>query len=294
MTLTPTRLTPPRSAPPVGSAAAEPETAIQPGPAADPSGLRARRISFSRAGALVIDGIDCTVPVGGFAAVIGPNGAGKSTLLELVAGILPASGTATAHLGETDLFALHRRERARIIALAEQHSDADSGMRVADVVMLGRTPHLGRWQSEGAEDRRIVREALDAVALGEFAERAFDTLSGGERQRVHLARALAQSPRLLLLDEPTNHLDIRAQLSLLSLVREQTAAGLTVIAALHDLNIAVAYADHVIVLQDGRVRAAGLPHEVLTPELIHAVYGVRADVLTNPRTGRPLIAFATD
>ncbi len=284
MTLTPTRHVTSARLP-------APQVTPRPTAADEPSGLSVRRISFSREGSLVIDGVDCTVPVGGFAAVIGPNGAGKSTLLELVAGILPASGPATARLGDTDLFALRRRDRARIVALAEQHSTEDSGMRVADVVMLGRTPHLGRWQTEGPEDKQIVKDALDAVSLGEFADRGFDTLSGGERQRVHLARALAQQPRLLLLDEPTNHLDIRAQLSLLSLVRAQTAHGLTVIAALHDLNIAVTYADHVIVLQNGRVRAAGPASQVLTPELIRDVYGVRADVLTNPRTGRPLIAF---
>jgi iron complex transport system ATP-binding protein len=110
---------------------------------------------------------------------------------------------------------------------------------------------------------------------------------------VHLARALAQQPRLLLLDEPTNHLDVRAQLSLLSLVRAQTAGGITAIAALHDLNIAAAYADSVIVLSAGRVVAAGDVASVLTSELIGDVYGVRADVLAHPRTGRPLIAFDT-
>ncbi|WP_111718629.1 ABC transporter ATP-binding protein [Homoserinimonas sp. OAct 916] len=286
MTLSPTRPAP-QARPSI------PPAFPQPVAAPDAAGLSARRISFSRQSTLIIDGVDCTVPVGGFAAVIGPNGAGKSTLLQVIAGILPASESATARLGDTDLVGMRRRDRARIVALAEQHSAEDSGMRVSDVVMLGRTPHLGRWQAEGAEDKRIVQDALEAVSLREFADRAFDTLSGGERQRVHLARALAQQPRLLLLDEPTNHLDVHAQLSLLSLVRAQTASGLTVVAALHDLNIAVAYADHVIVLKAGRVRAAGPAQQVLTPELIWDVYGVRAEILTNPITGRPLIAFDT-
>jgi iron complex transport system ATP-binding protein len=240
----------------------------------------------------VIDGVDVDLPVGSFGAVIGPNGAGKSTLLQLLVGTLPVDSGAVLFDG-ADLLALRRRDRARMVALSEQHGDGDTGLRVNDVVMLGRTPHIGRWASEGPTDRQVVADALTAVGMSAFADRPFDTLSGGERQRVQLARALAQQPRLLLLDEPTNHLDVRAQLSLLSLVRAQTAAGITAVAALHDLNIAAAYADTVIVLGDGRVVAAGPAASVLTGELIGDVYGVRADVLRHPRTGRPLIAFDT-
>ena len=260
--------------------------------AAAPASLAANRLSFSRDRRLVIDGIDIDLPVGSFGAVIGPNGAGKSTLLQLLIGTLPADEGAVLFDG-ADLLALRRRDRARIVALSEQHGDGDTGLRVDDVVMLGRTPHIGRWASEGQTDRQVVADALAAVGMTSFSDRPFDTLSGGERQRVHLARALAQQPRLLLLDEPTNHLDVRAQLSLLSLVRAQTAAGVTAVAALHDLNIAAAYADTVIVLSDGRVVAAGPAASVLTGELISDVYGVRADVLEHPRTGRPLIAFDT-
>jgi iron complex transport system ATP-binding protein len=259
---------------------------------ARPPALVASRLTFSRDGRLVIDGVDIDLPVGSFGAVIGPNGAGKSTLLQLLVGTLPVGSGAVLFDG-SDLLALRRRDRARLVALSEQHGDGDTGLLVNDVVMLGRTPHIGRWTSEGPADRQVVADALSAVGMSAFADRPFDTLSGGERQRVHLARALAQQPRLLLLDEPTNHLDVRAQLSLLSLVRAQTAAGITAVAALHDLNIAAAYADAVIVLSDGKVVAAGPAASVLTGELISDVYGVRADVLEHPRTGRPLIAFDT-
>ncbi|MET1052405.1 MAG: ATP-binding cassette domain-containing protein [Mycetocola sp.] len=256
------------------------------------SALLAQRLVFSRDGRPVIDGVDIVIPVGSFGAVIGPNGAGKSTLLQLMVGALRVESGAVLFDGD-DVLALKRRDRARLIALSEQHGDGDTGLRVSDVVLLGRTPHIGRWSAEGPNDRRIGADALTAVGMSAFADRPFDTLSGGERQRVHLARALAQEPKLLLLDEPTNHLDVRAQLSLLSLVRAQTAAGLTAVAALHDLNIAAAYADTVIVLSAGRVVAAGPAASVLTGELISEVYGVRADVLEHPRTGRPLIAFDT-
>jgi iron complex transport system ATP-binding protein len=260
--------------------------------AAPPAALAASRLTFSRDGRLVIDGVDVDLPVGSFGAVIGPNGAGKSTLLQLLVGALPVD-SGTVLFDGADLLALRRRDRARLVALSEQHGDGDTGLRVNDVVLLGRTPHIGRWASEGPADRQVVADALSAVGMSAFADRPFDTLSGGERQRVHLARALAQQPRLLLLDEPTNHLDVRAQLSLLSLVRAQTAAGITAVAALHDLNIAAAYADTVIVLGEGRVVAAGPTASVLTGKLIGDVYGVRADVLRHPRTGRPLIAFDT-
>ena len=133
---------------------------------------------------------------------------------------------------------------------------------------------------------------LEDAGLLDLADRDYGSLSGGERQRVNLARALAQEPELLLLDEPTNHLDIRAQLTMLGLVRELARGGLTVLAALHDLSLAAAYADHVVVLAEGRVVAAGDPHEVLTPELIRDVWGVEASVIEHPATGRPLIAYA--
>ena len=249
------------------------------------------RVRFARAGRLIIDDVDCTVPAGALSALVGPNGAGKSTLLHLIAAIERTDGGAIDFDGAS-LAALRRRDRARIVAVAEQQSDTELDLSVHDVVMLGRTPHLGALAGPSPADRAIVRGSLTAAGVGELEERQFSSLSGGERQRVVLARALAQQPGLLLADEPTNHLDIRAQLSALALLAELARGGITVLAALHDLGHAAAYADHVIVLAAGRVVAAGSPSEVLTPELIQRVYGVRAAVLAHPLTGRPLLAFA--
>jgi iron complex transport system ATP-binding protein len=253
--------------------------------------LRAERIAFSRGRSLIIDGIDCTVPAGSVGALLGPNGAGKSTLLHVIAGVERADA-GTARLGERDLAALRRRDRARLVALAEQEVTDAAGLRVDEVVMLGRTPHLGTFAGPGAHDRLVVDRSLEDTGVAHLADRDYASLSGGERQRVNLARALAQEPELLLLDEPTNHLDIRAQLATLGLLRELARGGLTVLAALHDLSLAAAYADHVIVLASGRVVAAGEPHAVLTPELIREVWGVEASVIEHPVTGRPLIAFS--
>ncbi|WP_022892846.1 ATP-binding cassette domain-containing protein [Agromyces subbeticus] len=254
-------------------------------------GLDLSRVRFSRTGRLIIDGVDATVPEGSFGVLLGPNGAGKSTLLHLIAGIERADAGALAFAG-TDLAALRRRDRARRIALAEQETHDAPELRVDEVVALGRTPHLGAWSGLGERDRAVVAESLAVLGLEPLASRDYSTLSGGERQRVNLARAIAQEPELLLLDEPTNHLDVRAQLTSLELLRSLAAQGRTVLAALHDLGLAASYADHVIVLDGGRVVASGAPAEVLEPSLIREVWGVEAEVLSHPSTGRPIIAYA--
>ena len=254
-------------------------------------GLRVDRVRFARGRRLIIDDIDCTVPVGRVGALLGPNGAGKSTLLHLIAGVERADA-GTARFGDRDLAAMRRRDRARVIALAEQDVQDAPGLRVAEVVALGRTPYLGAFAGPGELDRAVVRRCIEDAGLVELADREYASLSGGERQRVNIARALAQEPELLLLDEPTNHLDVRAQLVMLRLLRELAHGGLTVLAALHDLSLAAGYADHVIVLANGRVVAAGEPRAVLTPELIRVVWGVEATVLEHPVSGRPLIAYS--
>ncbi len=258
---------------------------------ADHRELHADRVRFTRGRRLIIDDVDCTVPGGSVGALLGPNGAGKSTLLHLIAGVEHADAGA-ARLGDRDLAALRRRDRARLVALAEQEVQDAPGLRVAEVVALGRTPYLGAFAGPDDRDRLVVRRTLDDLGLVGLADRDYATLSGGERQRVNLARAIAQEPELLLLDEPTNHLDVHAQLTTLGLLRSLARDGLTVLAALHDLSLAAGYADHVVVLAEGRVRAAGAPGAVLTPALIREVWGVEATVLEHPATGRPLIAYS--
>nr|WP_127571639.1 ATP-binding cassette domain-containing protein [Georgenia faecalis] len=230
---------------------------------------------FAVTGVPILTGVDATVPAGSLSAVVGPNGSGKSTLLRLLAGAA-APDAGTVLLDARDLTALPRRERARELALVEQDATAEVDLGVLDVVLLGRTPHRPRWGGDSEDDLAVARAALARAGAPDLAGRAFATLSGGERQRVHLARALAQQPRLLLLDEPTNHLDVAAQLAVLSLARTLAGTGVTVLAALHDLSSALRWCDHVLVLEAGRVVAAGPPREVLTPDLVGSVYGVRA------------------
>jgi len=248
--------------------------------------LNAEGLRWSAGGRLVVDGVAVEVPEGSVTGLLGPNGAGKSSLLRLLAGITaPEEGFVLAD--GADLHRLPRRERARRLALLEQETHPSVPLTVLDVVLLGRVPHR-RALSFGEDEPGVALRCLREVGLEHLADREFSTLSGGERQRVQVARALAQEPRLLLLDEPTNHLDVAAQLSLLHLVR---GLGLTTVAALHDLNLAAAWCDRLVVLSEGRVVAAGPPEEVLAPELLAEVYGVRALVLEHPTTGRPLVAF---
>jgi iron complex transport system ATP-binding protein len=254
-------------------------------------GLDASRIDVRIDGRLIVDGVDCTVAPGTFSALIGPNGAGKSTLLRVLAAVeRPERGS--VEFGGDELFGLPRRQRARVVSFVEQDSSTELSLTVRDVVALGRTPHQGLFSDPSADDDAIVAMAIEAAEVGPLADRDVTTLSGGERQRVMLAKALAQQPRLLLLDEPSNHLDIAAQLSVLGLLGTLAESGVTVLAALHDLNLATAYCDHVIVLRGGHVFAAGATSAVLTPALLSEVYGVRATVLEHPTTGRPLVAFS--
>jgi iron complex transport system ATP-binding protein len=226
-------------------------------------------------GVTILDGVDVHVPAGAVTAVVGPNGAGKSTLLRVLVGALPAGGVVM--LDGADLGRLTRRERARRLALVEQDSSAAVSRQVLDVVLLGRTPHRPRWGADSASDLEIAGGALERAGVSDLAGRDFSTLSGGERQRVHLARALAQQPEVLLLDEPTNHLDAAAQLDVLALARELAGDGVAVLAALHDLNHALRHADQVVVMSRGGVVAAGEPVDVLSGELVSAVYGVAAE-----------------
>ncbi|GAA3389426.1 ABC transporter ATP-binding protein [Streptomyces roseoviridis] len=242
--------------------------------------LRAERVTRTAGGRLILDGVTVTPAPGGVTGLLGPNGSGKSTLLRLLSGVLaPASGVVT--LDGRPLPELRRREVARRVAVVEQQADTLVELTVADVVRLGRIPHRRAWSAPSAADERAVGDALRRTGLTDRAAQPWHTLSGGERQRVQIARALAQEPRELLLDEPTNHLDIQHQLDLLDLV---TGLGVTTIVALHDLNLAAAYCDRLVVLRGGRVTAAGTPREVLTAERVAEVYGVRVEV-THPDAG---------
>jgi len=249
--------------------------------------LRVEGVSVDIAGRRIIDEVALSAN-GNVVGLVGPNGSGKSTLLRTIYRMLrPAEGTVLAD--DRDVWSMSAKEAARITAAVVQDSPVDLELTVVDCVTTGRLPHGSLLGSGRAEDGRVVELAMRRAGVEDFADRGMSTLSGGERQRVQLARALAQEPRLLVLDEPTNHLDIRHQLQLLALVR---ALDVTTLVTLHDLNLAASYCDEIVVLEHGRVVASGLPGEVFTPQLLQRVFGVRADTLVNPLTGRHQLVYA--
>lgn len=236
----------------------------------------------------IVSDVHLTAGPGEFVALVGPNGSGKSTLLRTVYRSLRPSGGVVLLNGH-DLWRMRPRQAARHRAVLPQHGQAAEGFSVTEVVTMGRHGHKRPLDRENDADRAAVATALARVGMAWAADRLMTTLSGGERQRVLLARALAQEAPLLVLDEPTNHLDIGSQLLLLDLIR---SLGLTLLAALHDLDQAASYADRVVVLRDGLVVGHGTPLEVLTPGFIGEVFGVRAHVGPHPLTGRLHIAVA--
>jgi len=250
-------------------------------------------VSCAYDGADVLSDVTVRLSPGDFTAVAGPNGSGKSTLIRAMSRVLrPRLGQAL--LEGRDLYALPARESARSIAVLPQESTLEFEFSCEEVVMMGRAPHLGRFETESERDRAVVRGAMERTGTWELRSRAVLELSGGERQRVLLARAFAQEPKVLLLDEPTAHLDIAFQVQILRLVRELRDEKKTaVLASLHDLNLAAAYADRIVLLSKGKIAAAGTPKEVLVEQILRPVFGADVMVRSHPDTGAPLILVKT-
>ena len=214
-----------------------------------------------------------------FVGIIGPNGSGKSTLLKSIYRILkPNDGC--IKLGDMDISKMSIKESAKKMAVVSQHNYYNFDFTVKEVVSMGRSPHKKNLERDNIEDFEIVKESLQKVGMSEFSNRSFSTLSGGEQQRVILARALAQKTPCLILDEPTNHLDIKYQLSLLNIVK---SLDLTVISAIHDLNIASMYCDRLFVMKDGQIVASGTPEDILTKELIKEIYEIDVEIIKDSK-----------
>ncbi|WP_448319932.1 ABC transporter ATP-binding protein [Streptomyces sp. CO7] len=250
--------------------------------------LRLDGLSVVTDGRSLVRDLSLNVEAGQVVGLVGPNGSGKSTALKCVYRALrPSSGTVL--VGERQLTHLTVRRSAQVVAAMTQDSAVDLDFTVEEVVALGRTPHLQGNRVLSRRERELCERAMDRLGIRHLARRGVLTLSGGERQRVLLARALVQEPKILVLDEPTNHLDVRHQVELLSLLR---GSGLTVLIVLHDLNLAAAACDRLGILRDGRLVTAGAPEDVLTPELVHEVFGVRASVVSHPLTGHPQLLYS--
>jgi iron complex transport system ATP-binding protein len=229
--------------------------------------------------------VSIDIPRGSLTGLLGPNGCGKTTLLKLLSGVIaPDAGTIT--LDGQLLSSIPRRLVARHIAVVPQETHPAFDFSVLEMVLMGRHPHLGVFQLESPDDFSVARDALAATGTTHLAERSYMTLSGGEKQRVVIASALAQSPDILLLDEPTASLDLGYQLEVASLLaRLNRERGVTMVLATHDLNLAAALCDSLVLCRDGRVLAKGATRDVLTPAMVQQLYGVEAEVRFHDRAG---------
>jgi iron complex transport system ATP-binding protein len=252
--------------------------------------LSADGVSYRREGRDILRGVTFTVSPGELVGLIGPNGAGKSTLIKVIGGLWSGAEGAITLL-DKPLARYSSRQIAQVIAQVPQITALDFPFSVRQVVMMGRNPHLGRFQLETDRDRRAADDALRRTQTLDLVDRLIGTLSGGERQRVLIARALTQQPRLLLLDEPTANLDLQHQMGIMDMVRSLIREDeLGVVAAVHDLELAARFCDRLVLLHRGTVQAEGTPDEVLTPDHIRAAYGVDALPYRDPITGHLRLA----
>lgn len=234
-----------------------------------------------------VDKVSLTVQEGEFVGLIGPNGSGKSTLLKNVyRALTPDSGRIL--LDGEDLWKMSHRKSAQKLAVVGQENEVPFAFSVEEMVAMGRSPFKRLFETDSRHDRYMVHHALEHLGMAHLEKKNFLELSGGEKQRVLIARAVAQESDFFILDEPTNHLDIRYQLEIFDLIRR---LRVTVLAAMHDLNLAALYCDRLYVLKEGRVVLSGTPEEVLTPAHLEEVYGVRCTVERHPRTGKVAITF---
>jgi iron complex transport system ATP-binding protein len=233
----------------------------------------------------VVQGVDCQVRSGELWAVLGPNGTGKSTLLRAVLGVVPWMRGAVRLLGR-ERAEWEPRALARKVAWVPQNFEPAEGFSGLELVLMGRGPHLGLWGLPSAKDVALARAVLEELGVGALAERPGEALSGGERRMLLLARSLVQEPELLLLDEPTAFLDVAHQVGTLARVRARVDAGLGAVAVLHDVNLAAAFATHVLLLRDGKVLAQGRAGEVLQREALEALYGLPMEMALAPSGAR--------
>ena len=253
------------------------------------SRLRGHDLTLAYGDTRVAEHLSVDIPDGAFTVIVGPNACGKSTLLKALARLrTPQAGQ--VYLDGALIGSYPTREVARRLGLLPQTAIAPEGIRVAELVARGRHPHQSLFGAWTAADDRIVAQALRATAIEDLADRLVDELSGGQRQRVWVAMVLAQDTPLMLLDEPTTYLDLAHQIDLLELFRDlNRREGRTLVAVLHDLNHACRYADHLVMLREGRLVAQGAPGEIVTAALVEQVFDLPCRIIQDPVSGTPLV-----
>lgn len=251
--------------------------------------LTVKNLKFTMENKEILKDVSFKVPKGKFVGIIGPNGAGKSTLLKNIYGVHQFSQGDILLEGKS-LKKMNGKERAQKIAALSQEEEHQFDFSVEKIVEMGRYPYKKFFEDYSQKDRDIVHEMLHKTGMEDYSKRNFNTLSGGEKQRVLISRALAQKTNFLILDEPTNHLDIGSQLQIIDIIKRQ---NITVLAALHDLNIAAIFCDYIFVMKNGKIIEEGTPEEVLTEKLLRDVFGIECYVGKNPMNQKVQISYMT-
>jgi len=240
-------------------------------------------------GEQVLNNINLKLEKGKFHTILGPNGSGKTTLLKAIARLHEAS-RGSIKIGSIDIKTMKSKTLARTIAVVPQYTSVEFDFSVYDIVMMGRTPYIARFSNESICDEEAVKKAMERTNTWKLKNKSINALSGGERQRVIVARAITQETEIILLDEPISHLDIRHQIDILNNIRAMNRDGnKTIIAVLHDLNIAAAYSDNIILMHEGKIHSVGTPEEVLTPEAVKEIYGLKVHIIYDQEKNRPYI-----
>lgn len=250
--------------------------------------LETTGLSIAYEDRLIVEDLNIQIPQGKITALVGANGSGKSTILKTMARLMqPKAGQVL--LDGKSIHKQSTREVAKQLAILPQNPTAPEGLTVTELVSYGRFPYQKGFGSLKEEDKKMVEWAIEATGLNEFHDRPIDQLSGGQRQRAWIAMALAQDTDILFLDEPTTFLDMAHQLEVLQLLEElNISSQRTIVMVVHDLNHATRYAHHMIAIKQGKAAAIGSPQEVMTTEVMREVFGIEADIITDPRTGVPL------
>lgn len=249
--------------------------------------LTVKNLKVSLGTEQILKGVDLEVKNHSFTALLGPNGSGKSTLLKTVYRVLkPKSGT--IYLDDHELKQLSTKKIAQEMSVVAQFQQKSFDFTVADVVLMGRTPHLRVMEKESGEDHRLVTKVLAQTGLTDLKDRPISQLSGGEQQRVSLARAIVQAPTLMILDEPSNHLDINYQLEILQIIKDLQINALV---ALHDISLAAQFCDFIYFIKEGEIRYYGTPKEVIKKEILKEIYAVDCEIYEDPKTHHLLISY---
>ncbi|MGH4052675.1 MAG: heme ABC transporter ATP-binding protein [Clostridium sp.] len=237
----------------------------------------------------VLKDININIETGKFYTILGPNGSGKTTLLRILSKSLNMD-KGEIFIDEKELYQIKPKQLAKEMSVVSQSTEIEFDFSVQGIVLMGRTPHISRFCSESEKDIEIAKTAMEMTNTWELRNKSINALSGGERQRVVVARAIAQETKIILLDEPISHLDIHHQIEIMNQLKQLNQnKNITIIAVLHDLNIAAAYSDHMILMHDKVVYKDGTPEEVLTKEVIRKVYGLDVYITRNPKTGKTFI-----